>query len=373
MKIGIDCRTILGAEGERAGVAHYSFYLVKNLLALHTKDEFVLFFSHSATPPREYAEKNAVIRNFPKKIFPFFSSHIIFPQIIQRENLDVFHSLGGILPLGFRGKAVITVHDLSMYENPQWFKPKNDFFWRKILLPKSLRRAEKIIAVSEFTKQEILKYFKIPEEKIHVIYEANEAPKYSEEELREKARALNLLDKKYFLFIGTLEPRKNLENLIKAFEEFTARNSQYDYRLILAGGLGWKYQPILRAMKSSVVSKNIEYLGYIDEGVKFSLLRNAEALVFPSLYEGFGLPVLEAMSFGAPVIASNIPALAEVGGDAVLYFNPLSPPDIREKMENVAFDALLKKDLREKGLGRAKKFDWRTAAEKTLEVYRKSK
>lgn len=382
MRIGIDCRTILYSNGsERAGVAHYSYYLVKHILEIDKNNEYVLFVSHAQLLPEEFLANNVRIIHFSKKIFPFIHSHYTVAREIKKQNLDIYHSLSGILPLFFKGKSIITIADLSMYVNPRWFSPKKfigDFFWRKILIPQSIKKANRIIAISENTKSDLVKIFKVPESKIEVIYLGVEPPlpflplnKGEAEGVFMKK--LNLSGKKYFLFIGTIEPRKNIINIVRAFENMVGygrdRTLHNNFYLVLAGGLGWKYEPILDAIKNSTAREHIKYIGYVSAEEKISLLKNALCFVWPSLYEGFGLPILEAMAFGAPVITSNTSSIPEVAGSAAIVVDPSNVLAISQAMARIANNENEQKKLRQLGAQRINNFSWETAAKKTIEAY----
>jgi len=396
MRIGIDCRTILNSKNsERAGIAHYSYFLVKNIFDIENENKYILFFSFGQSVPKEFLKKNIEIIYFPKKIIPLLSSHYIFAKIIERQKLDLYHSLSGNLPLLLKTPSVITVADLAMYVNPQWFLPKNDFFWRKIIIPWSIKKAKKIIAISENTKKDIIHFFHIREDIIEVIYLGVETKNYSESELDEELKACHLEGKNYFLFIGTLEPRKNIIRIIQAFEELVlgksfapnssplrgegasdsyrgkgeGKDNKEEFFLVLAGGLGWKYEDIVWHIEKSQAKSNIIRTGYVSQKTISALLQNALCLVWPSLYEGFGLPVLEAMSFGAPVITANNSSLPEVGGDAVIYVHAENVNEIASAMKNIVQDNSLRTILQKKGRERAKFFDWKKSAQKTIQVY----
>ncbi len=391
MRIGIDCRTIVDSKNnERAGIAHYSYYLVKNILNIDTINQYFLFFSYNADPPKEFLASNVTIVHFPKKTIPFISSHLIFARCIKKNKLDIFHSLSGSLPLFLKTASVITIADLSMYVNPKWFLPKNDFLWRKVIIPQSIRRAKKIIAVSENTKKDIIRFFHIDEKKIIVTHLGVEMQDVADDKAAEILKNFDLIGKKYFLFIGTIEPRKNIMNIVKAFEELVAKDSltprpsphggeggqrpgegemTKNYYLVLAGGLGWKYDPILDAIKKSPAAQYIQYIGYVSVEEKLVLLKNTQCFVWPTLYEGFGLPVLEAMSFGVPVITSNNSSLSEVGGDAALYVHAENVNEIASAMKSIIQNNSLRDTLRKKGRERAKFFDWKKSAQKTIQVY----
>lgn len=369
MRIGIDCRTILHSKKEGAGVEHYCYFLVKNLLELDQKNEYVLFFDSSFKQTKEFEKKNVKIRYFPfsqyKKFLPFVYSHLLVSAFLDREKLDLFHSPTPTIPLSYSGRALVTVHDLAIYHNPEWF-PSGQAFNTKIVIPQALKKAERIIAVSQTTKWDIIKIFEIHHEKIGVIYEGVEKEEVDKEE-RKKIREKYNLKKNFILFIGTLEPRKNIVNLIEAFLQLIKdKELKEKIELVLVGKKGWKYKEIFEKLKEA---ENIKYLGYLSSQEKFALLKEAEIFVFPCLYEGFGLPILEAMSLGIPVITSNLSSMPEVGGKAAIYIDPKDTNEITEALRKILQDEFLRERLKEEGMIRAAKFSWKKCAQETIKFY----
>jgi glycosyltransferase involved in cell wall biosynthesis len=398
MRVGIDCRTILNpGYGENAGVGHYTYYLVSNLLKLDKKNEYVLFFDNllSKTAAEELVADapNIKLKFFPfhqyKHFLPFAFSHLLTAGALEKEKLGVFHSPAYTLPMAYRGKAVVTVHDLAIYKNPKWFPSKflvgQSFSTRK-LVPESLKKAAKIIAVSEHTKKDIVEIFKIKPEKIEVIYEGVEIrdiPGKKEgvcgietEVCFDDLKARYGLKDNYVLFLGTIEPRKNIDALIKAFCALSRKNKEIGekYQLVLAGAKGWKHEKVfeeIRKYKNNAgQSGAVKYIGYVSARDKFALMKDAACFIFPSLYEGFGLPVLEALSLGVPTITSKVSSLPEIVGEAAVLVNPEKVTEIVDALEKVLTDRQLQSNLREKGIAQAKKFSWKKCAEETLGVYK---
>ena len=394
MRIGIDCRTILNpGAGEQAGIGHYTHCLVRNLLKIDQENEYVLFFdnriSDSAAKLVIGNNQNVKARFFPfyqyKQYLPFAYSQMLVAAFLSREKLDLYHSPANVIPLQYSGKSVVTLHDLAIYKHPDWF-PSNfmsrQIFSTKILVPKSLRKAKRIIAVSENTKQDIIKQFKIPAKKIEVVYEGV----MKSDDLGNKKLIIpdkQTLKKKfdikdnYILFLGTIEPRKNIAALVKAYHGLLTRNrikSQKDNKnfpqLVLAGGRGWKYKEVFKTIKNLKLEKEIKYLDYVDHQDKIGLMQNALCFVFPSKYEGFGLPILEAMNLGIPVISSNVSSIPEVAGEAAILINPDSVSDLVQAIEKVVGDKKLREELSQKGREQSQKFSWQKTAEETLAIYK---
>ncbi|MEK7540259.1 MAG: glycosyltransferase family 1 protein, partial [Patescibacteria group bacterium] len=316
MRIGIDCRTILNPErGEKAGIGHYTYYLVKHLLKVDKKNEYVLYFDHTYPEPTEFLNlPNVRIRHFPfgryKQYLPFGYSHLLITAELKRDRLDVFHATANIIPYGYKRPSVVTVHDLAIYKHPEWF-PEGQDFSKKILVPSSMQRARKIIAVSHSTKQDVKKIFGVPDAKVAVVYEGFAKEKRLTKQETQQVTNRYKLAPNYVFSIGVIEPRKNLPGLIKAFDAIVNSNWKKwkDWQLVIAGSKGWKYDATMCAIKDAKCGSCIRYIGYVSHEEKVALMSGAKVFAFPSLWEGFGLPVLEAMGMGVPVISSDVSAI----------------------------------------------------------------
>ena len=372
MKIGIDCRYILNVEhGELAGVGHYTYFLIKHLLEVDKENEYFLFFYNAKIKCPEFEKPNVKIIYFPGlenlgKI-PFFYRHWFIPLILRLYKLDIYHNPANIIPFFYFRKSVITIHDLALYKNKDWFSDRH-FFNERILIPFSIYKAKKIIAVSQNTKDDLVNMFKVKKEKIEVIYEGVEDYTHftiDEAKLRPEVKCSD----PYFLFIGTLEPRKNLVRLIEAFYLFLKESENKNYKLLLAGKKGWKDEQIFKAINNNNLQKSVIYLGYVNLQEKIYLLKNALGFVFPSLYEGFGLPILEAMNLGVPIITSNISSIPEIVIDNALLIDPYDINSIRDGLVKISSDEKLRQDLISKGKGIAQNFTWSECAKKTLALY----
>jgi glycosyltransferase involved in cell wall biosynthesis len=376
MKIGIDCRTILNVQfGELAGVGHYTYYLIKYLLEIDKQNEYVLFFYDRRIIAQEFEQPNVKIVYFPGlenigKI-PFFYRHWFIPQILRLYRLDVYHNPANIIPIFYFKKSIITIHDLAIYKNPEWF-PSGQFFNTRILIPWSIAKAKKIIAVSQNTKDDLIKLFNVSKDKVEVIHEGVED--YNKLPIDEsKIEGRYKFKDPYFLFIGTLEPRKNLVRLIEAYARFLKENDDKNFKLVLAGKKGWKFEPIFAAIEKLGLRDKVIYLGYVSLQEKIYLLKNAWSLAYPSLYEGFGLPIIEAMNLGVPIITSNIASIPELVIDNALLVEPYDVDSIRLALMKMANDLELRQNLIKKGQGIARNFNWIQCAKKTLEVYKNIK
>ncbi|MBI4053891.1 MAG: glycosyltransferase family 4 protein [Candidatus Doudnabacteria bacterium] len=381
MRIGIDCRTILNPDaGEKAGVAHYTYHLVKTLLAQDKLDEFVLFFDHRARDIfRNFLEPNTIIRFFSyskyKKYLPFVYSHILSASTLDAEKLQVYHSPANVVPLRYRGKYIVTVHDLAIYREPRVF-PARQGFSIKYLVPKSVQRADRVIAVSNSTKKDIQEFFGVPEQKISVIYEGVDHARFSAphdiSKVREHLKNTYQITKDYILFVGTLEPRKNLIRLLEGFYQLVSRQPQIKkrYQLVLAGAKGWLYDEIFEEAKNRNLQDMVIFPGYLPIHDLPKLYQGATFFVYPSLYEGFGLPVLEAMAAGTPVITSNNSSLVELAGGACELVDPYDTEGMSRALQRLVEDVDYRRKLSKRGKARAREFSWEKCAQETLAVYR---
>lgn len=365
MRIGVDCRII--QESEPAGTAHYTKELVRALLDADSENKYLLFFNQEKNIPEEFKHPNAQIIILPHKSLPFISSHWQFSRALKKCRLDIFHATANALPIGYNGVSVLTIHDLAIYINPEWF-PKQSFS-TKFIVPRSLAKAKKIIIPSESTKQDLQKIFRVPANKIKVIYEGVRTEEPSEETKSLSLEKFALQEKKYFLFLGTIEPRKNLIALIAAYEILIQKNPDAPM-FILVGGKGWKNDDIFEAIEKRGLENKIKYLGYVSNKEKFVLMKSALVFVYPSLYEGFGLPILEAMSLGTPVITSRISSIPEIAGDASLLIDPNNDGEIANALKKLWKDDNLRAELIAKGKNQSAKFSWTKTAEQTLQIYR---
>jgi len=261
------------------------------------------------------------------------------------------------------------VHDLAIYKNAEWFP--SQVMSRYVLTPRSLKAADHLIAVSKSTRHDIKELFNIPDKKISVIYEGADIKKIPLK--RKKIETIDSfgLPELYFLFIGTLEPRKNLITLIRAYKKFIATGAQNaNIPLVVAGSKGYKSSLLFDEVKELGMKKSqFRYLGYVSHNEKIELLRHARAFVFPTLYEGFGIPVLEAMATGTPIISSNVSSIPEIAGSAGILLDPEDENGLAEAMRSIVQDEKLYQTLREKGLEQAKHFSWERSAKETIALY----
>ncbi len=289
------------------------------------------------------------------------------PLAAWRKKPDILFVPAFSSPLLWCGKLMMTSHDLVGLLFPQYFSRSARFYWHT-LLPRTLMHADRIVAISEATKNDLMRLLRIPAERITVTPLAADprfCPKVEVAAETAVRRKFNL-PRPFCLAVGTIEPRKNLPFLVEAFS--TAKREDHD--LVIVGKPGWDTDVLYQRIRQLHVDQRVRVLDYVDEQELLTILRMATALLFPSRYEGFGLPLLEAMACGTPAVSSTAASLPEVGGDAVLYADPADLDAWRDHISRIVGDAGLRTALREKGLARAASFTWERTAKLSLEALR---
>lgn len=370
MRIGIDAR-FFGPIGK--GLGRYTQKLIENLEKIDTNDEYFIFLKSENFD--EYKPKN---KNFKKVKADYdwygFSEQFFFPRLLNRYKLDLMHFPHFNVPLLYFGKFVVTIHDLILINFPTirsstlspvyyWIK----FLAYKIVIKSAIARSERIITVSNFTKSDILKNYKsVSEKKIKVTYEACEdfcmlSPNKDKEILERYG-----IKKPYIMYVGNAYPHKNLKRLILAFGQ--VKKNKKSLKLVLVGKTDYFYLRLKKLANGKKI-KDIIFAGYVMDYELDTIFHNAKAYVFPSLYEGFGLPPLEAMAKGTPVISSDHLCMKEVLGNSAYYFNGNKISEISKAIQNVLEDEKLRQELVQKGYNQIKKYSWKKMAKITQEVY----
>ncbi len=361
MKIAIDIRS---AGGEKAGKGWYTFHTVYNLIGSDTKNEYVLYAKNGIAGFEQF-------KNVRTKIFDGIGIfwHIKVARDVAKEKIDVFFAPSSYIIPNFLPdsvKTILTVHDLVAFLFPS-FHNKKAVILERLLLKRALKKSCCVVAVSKNTKKDLITHFKYPKEKIEVIGCAgsDSFKPLPKESLKDFFVETNL-PKKFFLAVGTLEPRKNYANLIEAFAKLNKVSP--DVHLIIVGKNGWGYEEIYTKIRENYLQKKVHILGYLSENSLMKLYNLALALVFPSIYEGFGIPPLEAMKSGCPVITSYSSSLPEVVGDSAILINPYNQKEIAGAMLKLLKNDDLRKELSASGLVQAKKFSWEESGKKLKEV-----
>ena len=346
--------------GNRSGTGEYTLQLAAWLPRVAPDIEVAFAWPVDVTPPGDVAI--VPLRRRGPRGLQYLASR---PAWL--EQADLVHYPASIGHARSPGRAILTVHDVSCLVNPAWFRWGHALYYRA-MISRSARRAEAIIADSKATASDLEQRLGLERARIRVVPLGVDAIfRPAPGEAVDRVRSRYALPDRFLLFLGTLEPRKNLARLVEAF---TLAARQIPHYLVLAGRPGWKCAALRRAIAMSDAASRIVMPGFIPRDDLPALLTAAEGFVWPSLYEGFGLPPLEAMACGTPVLTSNAASMPEAAGDAAIMVDPQNIPEIAESIKALVTDASLRAALREKGLKRAGMFTWQRTAELTAEVYR---
>jgi glycosyltransferase involved in cell wall biosynthesis len=363
MRIGIDIHSIGSQKG---GNETYYRELIKELVKIPSKHSFLLYHSSPeitkyVTPCDQFGVKHIFPSHRTLRI-PFS-----MPLRAHLDNLDLFHAQF-IVPPFLKCKTVTTIPDIAFEHYPQFFSAYQRA-WSKALIRGSAKRADHIITVSEYSKKDLVETYGIREEKITVTYEGagKEFVPLDQQKAKNEIARKYQIDGDFILYLGRLQARKNLMRLVNAYAR--VRESGFTHRLVLAGQQDSFFQPVLARVRELKLENDISFPGYVAAEDVPTFYNAAEVFVYPSLYEGFGLPLMEAMACGVPVITSRGSSLDEVAGDAAVLVDPLDELSIAQALEKVLNDSQLRKRLAEAGLKRSRLFTFENAARQTFDVY----
>ncbi len=321
MIVGIDARPLI--SDNPTGIGVYLARVLEVISSLDHNNSFILYTTGPLSRKYKFSD-NFIERIIPGKVWTLWIRYSL-PKVLLKDKVDVFWGTEHLLPRrNNKIKYILTIHDVAMIINPKWGKTFSTIMMN-LLIPQSVRDADRIITVSDSTKNDLVKYLNVDKRRIQRIYLGRPTGKFN---------ASNNQRKRFFLYMGTLEPRKNLENMIKAFN--IVSSSEKDIKFIIAGGYGWKYKRIVEELEKSPYRDRIDYLGYVTNEKKQELISECLALMFVSHYEGFGLPILEAYENGTLVITARNSSLPEVGGKCAFYVeDENNPQEIADRMIEV--------------------------------------
>lgn len=361
-RISIDVQPLLG---NKCGIGQYIWNMVHGLAKVDTKNSYYLSFFDTKFRSGKV----------PVPGVNFFKSRSFIPPRLMRKiwlsydwpnydfffgKRDLYHFANFIIPPMMSGRTIATIHDLSFMRFPEFTLPRTLGYLRRNI-ESTLNSADAILVDSHFTREELVHFFKVPEQKVHVVHLA----------MGDSFKPQAVPIKKQILFVGTLEPRKNLPVLFKAFELFLNRMKDAEFRLVIAGMKGWLCDEIYQSLEKNVYKDKIILSDFVPDEALPQLYAESAVFVYPSLYEGFGIPILEAMASGTPVIASRTASLPEIGGDAAFWIDPKDAEGLANAIQRVVNDQELRKNLIHKGREQAEKFSWEKTARETLDVYQK--
>jgi len=368
MRIAFDGTTL---RPGRTGVGYYTEHLLQHLARLAAQEDIELVVVSNRPVDTSVplpSQVQVVVSSWraPRLVW----MQTLAPRLLKQLRPDVVHFTNGMVPIVSRIPTVVTIHDMSLTLHPKYHPPRRVLLNRP-LVDLAARRANAIITVSQSAKRDITRLYGLPSEGVHVIHEAA-APwfnRITDRSELERVRKRYQLAERFILYVGTIEPRKNLPKLIEGFAR-RHKSGDLPHQLVCAGPYGWLSGDIEERIDRLEISGAIRFTGYVPIEDLPGLYNLAEMFVFPSVYEGFGLPVVEAMACGTPVITGHVPALEEVGGSAVERVEHLDADSLGEAMVTLARDGERRRRLAAIGLERARMFSWDRAARETLEVYR---
>lgn len=369
--IGLNAQLLSLSDSYRsAGVHRYIFQMLQALPRLDRQRHYLAFTGEARL-------QESAVDGLEVRLAPFSTANpltrILWEQVVQpfalrRENLALVHGLVNVLPLALPCPGAVTVHDLSFLRYPQAFKPLKRLYLR-LMTRRSVRQAGVVIAVSESTRQDVIRLLGVSPGKVRTVLNGVEsAYRPLEPASREDFRQRVGLVDPFILYVGTLEPRKNIPVLLQAFHQLKQRGD-VPHKLVLIGAKGWLYQPIFEALESLALQDQVLFPGFVPPHELVAWYSAAEIFVYPSLYEGFGLPVLEAMACGTPVVCSDRSSLPEVAGDAALQVDPTHPEALAEALRSLIHDPALRRHLAARGIARAQYLTWDRSAHETVRAY----
>lgn len=375
MHVCFDARVIVD---EQTGLASYAYNLLKHLLLIDRESKYTVLINKTlrGDHPILLLQQSNLFKKMVRIPEVSFEQQFLIPFRLLKERPDVYHYPNFDVPVAHPFKTVFTVHDLTYMKYKNYYvrarRVKNAY--TRYIIQYGAKKAKKIIVCSKSTKNDLLEMFDIPEDKIEVIYLAldekflNHGRNNSGSGTPQSVK--NLINgNRYFLFVGQRRPHKNIERIIKAYAIFKEKYSGHALKLIIGGSAYSNYEGPEKTVAALNLGDDVHFIGYVKETEVASLYKHAECFLFPSLYEGFGLPILESMSLQTPVITSNVSSMPEIAGRAAITVDPHSVEDIARAMIDVVKSEPLKRTLQCEGLKRVADFSWQQAAERTLNVY----
>ena len=370
-RIAISAHLLHSGTGYRsAGIHTYIEQMLRHLPTADPTLALTVFTRHAPDQLAPAIDVRATRWPTERPVVRILWEQLVLPRAARQIRAEVLHATAFVAPVRRPCPTVVTIYDLSFALFPQYFHGFNQTYLR-IGTRWSAQRAARVIAISDHTRRDVHRLYGVPLERIDVAYPGvDESLRPVEPAAIRRFRREKNLPEKFLLFLGTLEPRKNLVMLIDAFTQF--KRECDDATLVLAGGVGWLADEVLAAIEASGVKDSIVLPGYVKADEKALWLASATAFVYPSIYEGFGLPPLEAMACGTPVIVSDAASLPEVVGEAGLSIGPRDPIGWAQALQRVWIDPAYRLELRERGLCQSKKFTWLETARQTAAAYRRT-
>lgn len=357
-----------------SGVQYYIKHLLNSISNIKPDGAEITFLVPKSYSPTELLKTHIKLHNVGfntnNRTLRISFEHFNINRLIKHGRYDIFHSPTYVLPRFCSSKKIVTIHDTIALDYPELCSPTNGNYF-KLMLPRTIRQADKIIAVSQKVKHDIIRHFKVQENRISVIHNGL-SPIYKpviNTQVLQRVRKRYKLPNQFLLFVGNIEPKKNLKLLIQSYTSLIKRYN-IKHQLIIIGQLAWKYKEVLSMIEQNPFKHKIKLLGYVEEIDLPAIYSLASVFVFPSLYEGFGYPVLESMACGTPVICSNRGALPEITGGNCLLIDPMKKEQLDEAIIKLITDELIIPQLTRNGLNWAGKFSMESCTFRTLNIYK---
>lgn len=364
MRIAVNTRLLL--KGKLEGIGWFTYQTLERIVRAHPEHEFIFFFDRPYDPMFVFAPNVTPVVVHPQARHPvlfYLWFEWSIPFMLRKYKADMFLSTDGYMSLSAKVPTCLVIHDLAFEHYPEHFPTSHRIYWRHYS-PLFARKAKRIATVSTFSKTDISKHYGIPDDRIDVVYNgAHDEYKPLLHDEREAVKQQYAQGCEYFVFAGALHPRKNIVNLLKAFVSFKKRQPT-NMKLVIAGRLAWKYDEVEEMKASMPFKDDVAWVGYMNVDELSRLIGGAYALVYASLFEGFGIPILEALQCNVPAIVSNTSSMPEVAGDAALLVDPADAEDIANKMHLIYKDEALRRKLISKAHEQVQKFNWDKSAER---------
>ncbi|MBQ3739949.1 MAG: glycosyltransferase family 4 protein [Bacteroidales bacterium] len=364
MKIAVNTRLLLKDKLE--GIGWFTYESMKRIVLNHPEHTFYFIFDRKHDPQFIFAENVIPVEIFPPARHPYLW-YIYFefsiPRILRKLKPDLFLSTDGWLSLRTNVPQVDVIHDLNFEHRKDFLKSKYQNYYTRFF-PKFARKAVRIATVSEFSKQDLQRFYSIPKEKIDVVYNGSNAvyqPLTEDKQQRVRQKYANGLP--YFLFVSAIHKRKNLANILRAFEQYKAQTGA-DTQFVVVGARAGKQDELDEVLRSMTFAQDVRFLGRLSAEELSQVMASALALVYATLFEGFGIPIVEAFNAETAVITSNVTSMPEVAGDAALLVDPTSVDQIADAMTQLATNENLRQELIAKGRAQRTKFSWELTAER---------
>ena len=367
MRIGVNTRLLL--KGKLEGIGWFTYQTLEKIVRDHPEHDFFFFFDREFDPQFIFASNVTPVVVYPQARHPILF-YIWFewslPLMLRRHKIDLFLSPDSYLSLSTKVPTCLVIHDLAFEHYPEHFVLSHRIYWRHFS-PLFARKAKRIATVSTYSKEDIIKHYGILPSKIDVVYNgAHDEYRPLTHDERDKVKNEYAAGCEYFVFAGALHPRKNIVNLLKAFVLFKKRQHT-NMKLVIVGRMAWKYEEVAQMRSEMLFKDDVKWVGYMNIDELSKVIGGAYALVYASLFEGFGIPILEALQCDVPAIVSNTSSMPEVAGDAALLINPTDPEDIADKMHQLYKDEALRNKLIANARIQVRKYDWEGSARRLWE------